>query len=362
MKRPKQHEIDSAARRLFQNSWPDAHPLRKQDEDYGIDFEVEIFKDGESTGAIFKIQLKGSRRPNYSVDGEIISFNLELNRVEYLIEQIEIPTAIILCDTTKKLVYWNVLHLDQRLRKEYENRKKRARKTITVHFETCNKLPDTIERLLNAFYKAGDFLALKHGAKINEQAYSEIVQNIDDTQLDLEIRCLHKKMAIANREEFYRRLDRQQKLRDLARKEGYWVVGEGVSYISKLSNIATGMLKNGEKIEAMVAGSYAIETSSGKYEIFKGFFAATNHRILVVLDWPQNGIRKDSFTFGQLAGVSLTSDKNSISLLMPDEVITLFDVINDLNDLEKFFKYIADKRKPPDRTVYSVKIPKPMKQ
>lgn len=351
MKRPKQHEIDSAARRLFQNSWPDAHPLRKQDEDYGIDFEVEIFKDGESTGAIFKIQLKGSRRPNYSVDGKIISFKLELNRAKYLIEQIEIPTAIILCDTTKELVYWNVLHLDQRLQKEYDHCKERGRKTITVHFETCNKLPDTIERLLNAFYKAGDFLALARVAKINPYAYS-----------DKNLEVLHQKIRIVNDKTLMQLSNIQHSIRDLALNDGRWRIGEYTTF-AELDSVAKGMLESTERIEVPVIGSYTIESPLGNYEIVNGFLAATNHRVLVVLNHPMHKIRKDYFFYSQVNAVTILS--NEISLILPDEVITLFDIIDDCNDLEKFFKYIVDKRKPPEQmtnTARSVEMPNPLRQ
>jgi len=144
-------------------------------------------------------------------------------------------------------------------------------------------------------------------------------------------------------------LDIQQSIRDLVRKKDYSKIGKHIP-IAELEYIAHGMLKKNEKIEAKVAGSYSIESSFGNHEIVKGFLAATNHRILVVLNAPLQGVRQDYFTYGQITTVSTTSDRSSISLIMPDEVITLFDVIDECDDPEKFFKYITEKKTPPPKT------------
>jgi hypothetical protein len=165
----------------------------------------------------------------------------------------------------------------------------------------------------------------------------------------LEIRRLHQRINFAKQEKFYRRLDRQQILRNLAIKDGRWKIGKYIP-LEELEGIAVSMLKSNEKIEAKVAGSYTIESSFGNYEIVKGFLAATNHRVLAVLTAPMQKIRQDHFTFSQINVVSITSDGRSISLIMPDEVITLFDVIDDCDDLEKFCKYITDVKTPLPKT------------
>ena len=66
MKRPRQHIIDSLGeaqvRSIFE---PLGWTVTKIDPDYGIDFEIEVFDDAESTGASFKVQLKSSEKTQY---------------------------------------------------------------------------------------------------------------------------------------------------------------------------------------------------------------------------------------------------------------------------------------------------------
>jgi hypothetical protein len=158
MKRSEQHEIDAVARRLFQSVLPPYLVAREQGDDYGIDVEIEQFERGYSTGAIFKVQLKGRKRPKYSADGSFLSFSFRLDRAEYLIEQVEIPVVIILCDVTKGLVYWTDIHTNQELLLAYETAKARVQKTFTIHFRTENTLPSTLPRMLTALRKTGDFI------------------------------------------------------------------------------------------------------------------------------------------------------------------------------------------------------------
>lgn len=112
--------------------------------------------------------------------------------------------------------------------------------------------------------------------------------------------------------------------------------------------VANRMLKFGEKIEAQVCGSYSNESGPGNYEIVKGYMAATNHRLLVVLNSVSFSLRKDSFTYPQVTCV--TMQDSCINVMMPDETITLFDVDDFCGDLEKFYKYVNDKKTPPPKT------------
>jgi hypothetical protein len=137
--------------------------------------------------------------------------------------------------------------------------------------------------------------------------------------------------------------------------------------INKLAEIAEGMLKINEKIEQKVAGNYTIESGLGNYEIVKGLLAATNHRVLVVINQALFGIRKDSFTYAQINTVSMTPDEESLSLIMPDEVIELYSLseADSCQEPEKFYKYIMEKKTPTPKTTITardVEIPSPPKK
>jgi hypothetical protein len=137
----------------------------------------------------------------------------------------------------------------------------------------------------------------------------------------------------------------QQSIRDLALKDGRWKIGKYIS-IEELMSIAEGMVKSNEKIGQRVIGNFTIESSFGNYEIVKGLLVATNYRVLVVFEGPLRSIRKDSFTYPQINTVTMTPDQESLSLIMQDEVITLFDLseVDPYQEPEKFHKYIIDKK------------------
>jgi hypothetical protein len=137
--------------------------------------------------------------------------------------------------------------------------------------------------------------------------------------------------------------------------------------VDKLVEIAKSMLKVNEKIEQQVAGNYTVESECGNYEIVKGILAATNHRVLVVLNKPLFGVRKDSLTYAQLNTVSMTPDEESLSLVMPDEVIELYNLsgVDPCQEPDKFQKYVSEKKAPPPKTTITARdveiVPPPKK-
>lgn len=62
MKRTKSHEIDTQAQRIFSTRIPVGWVARKQYPDYGIDYEIEIFHKGKSTGDIVQDPAKRDRK------------------------------------------------------------------------------------------------------------------------------------------------------------------------------------------------------------------------------------------------------------------------------------------------------------
>lgn len=59
MRRPEEHIIDSAGERQLRTIFePLGWTVNKLEHDYGIDFLVEVFRNYQSTGVSFKVQLK----------------------------------------------------------------------------------------------------------------------------------------------------------------------------------------------------------------------------------------------------------------------------------------------------------------
>ena len=65
-KRDRNHELETASQRAFEAALPDSVVVRPVSDDYGIDREVEVFVDGETTGLTFKVQLKATDKSGTS--------------------------------------------------------------------------------------------------------------------------------------------------------------------------------------------------------------------------------------------------------------------------------------------------------
>ena len=103
MQRPIQHIIETESKKKLNSIIPDHWVLRELPLDYGLDFMVEIFKEGRSTGNIFYLQLKGSGQ---NIKNNIISYQLNKEHIEYYSS---IPTPILfVLYSTKTKQFWGI--------------------------------------------------------------------------------------------------------------------------------------------------------------------------------------------------------------------------------------------------------------
>lgn len=138
MKRPEQHETDSAADALFRDvfhQWA----ITPSERDYGWDHVVEVFRNGESTGLLFNGQLKGSRHTGYSADRSFISQELEIDSADYLARQLRQPTFLFHADVQTNKLFWSAIQLDQQVLEKLERGEV---KRLTVRIPTANILPE----------------------------------------------------------------------------------------------------------------------------------------------------------------------------------------------------------------------------
>lgn len=114
----------------------------------------------------------------------------------------------------------------------------------------------------------------------------------------------------------------------------------------KLREAAIRKLESGEKIESEIAGKMMLKKPSDD-EIVGGLFAATNHRMIIVIVSISKK-KRISLTYEQVGGITLHD--GSISVILPDKVLTLSSIDDDAqHEFEKFFKYCNDKKKPPEK-------------
>ena len=150
MKRPEQHITDSESDAIFQTIFAE-WSVNGSKRDYGWDYVVEVFRNGESTGFLFNGQLKGSRHTAYSANGTFISQELELDSADYLARQLRQPTFLFHADVEAKKLFWTAIQLDQEVLKVLEQGEA---KSLTVRIPTRNMLPDKFDRFLRDLTRA----------------------------------------------------------------------------------------------------------------------------------------------------------------------------------------------------------------
>jgi hypothetical protein len=133
--------------------------VNKIEHDYGVDFEVEVFRDFKSTGISFKIQLKSSDSTAYSASQDFISQEMDVRSAEYLCREVRGPVILVHADVRSKRTFWVAPQLDVGLiRKLLEGANSGA---ITLRVPTANELPATTTQLVEALARVEKLLATR---------------------------------------------------------------------------------------------------------------------------------------------------------------------------------------------------------
>ncbi len=114
-------------------------------EDYGRDYEVEIFHKGKSTGMLLNLQLKSSVAPAYSRDKEFVSVRLKTRNACYLANELRHPTFVLQADLSQNRLFWSAPQIDEALRATLA--KKPIAGSCTVRVLVRNELPATVDDL-----------------------------------------------------------------------------------------------------------------------------------------------------------------------------------------------------------------------
>ncbi|MFC1650156.1 DUF4365 domain-containing protein, partial [Candidatus Latescibacterota bacterium] len=97
----------------------------------------------ESTGIIFKVQIKGTENPKFNSDNTFTSFSLSLDDVIYFCEELNVPTFFILCDVTNSKTWWHAIQLDSDLRAQIQTAQEKKQASLTVHIDSRNEISET---------------------------------------------------------------------------------------------------------------------------------------------------------------------------------------------------------------------------
>lgn len=103
MKRPTQHITETISHRIFEDLIPVEWVIREIKPDYGIDYLVEVFKSGQSTGITFFVQLKGSEQ---EIKNDTFEKQFGVDNLKYY-ASLALPVLIV-CVSTKTKQSWGI--------------------------------------------------------------------------------------------------------------------------------------------------------------------------------------------------------------------------------------------------------------
>jgi hypothetical protein len=172
MERPRSHITDSLGkaqmRSIFESvGWT----VNEIENDYGIDFDVQVFEKNKATGEWFKVQLKSSESTDYSAQGEFISESLARQHATHFSSEMRDPVFVIHADVTAERTYWYAPQLNAPVSPSD------PRDTITARIPTRNELPGTLPDLVSALQR----IRIKLGAKtVAESSISDFARTVGD--------------------------------------------------------------------------------------------------------------------------------------------------------------------------------------
>jgi uncharacterized protein DUF4365 len=164
-----QQETDRDGRRLLRAALePLGWVLTGFEEDYGMDYEVQVFVNGSPDGLWFKIQLKSSASSDYSSAGSFVSVQLDIDHARHYALEVRDPLFLIHADTKTKKVFWCAPQLDNDLVRKLSAGENLS--TVTLRVPTTNLLPATGQQLLEAVETL--YVVLGHRTLVNSSLSS----------------------------------------------------------------------------------------------------------------------------------------------------------------------------------------------
>lgn len=154
MKRPRSHEIDREGKSIFTSLLPPHWEPREETPDYGIDYVVEVFAKGRSTGLRFGVQLKSTTSLKTTVEAVHVPFRTN-NLADYVDKQ-RLPVFLVVVDIHSRKGFWCFLQGyvdDGKLAPGW-----RAQKSVTIKIPLDHTLSDT-DRLATAVAAADTRMA-----------------------------------------------------------------------------------------------------------------------------------------------------------------------------------------------------------
>jgi hypothetical protein len=143
-------------------------------EDYGIDFNVQVFEGRSPTGAWFHVQLKSSEAPDYSADGIFISQVLSIGHARHYMNELRGPIILAVADVTAQTLFWCAPQL---MRNQADAVAVSENKSVTVRLPASQILPATTPALLSSLDSLYMLLATRQLASGSMADFGETLKH-----------------------------------------------------------------------------------------------------------------------------------------------------------------------------------------
>lgn len=185
---------DGIFRRTLPANW--AYRDQQNQEDYGIDAEVELMAPGDkATGFIFKLQIKGTTELVVHADGLTVAFaGLKVERLEYYVDSVKIPVVLVIVDVSNDVVYWTVLQGNTTISDALDDARTGQQQTLTVHIPSHNVLPTARDRLLEDVALALDWINVRAVQSLDSNRMTLAANRLDKTKLAASL-SMHNEMV-----------------------------------------------------------------------------------------------------------------------------------------------------------------------
>ena len=180
-RRPDQHVIGTLAHQQFESVLPPEWVCRSLPHDYGLDAEIEVFEEGLSTGLKFQVQIRGKRRPRLLSGGSVVSLAMDVDHVQYLCHEVNVPSLLVAVDVETPRAWWCAIQLDTDLTQRLGEARSKRQRSIVVHVPTANALPATSPGMVGKARESGLSLGLRSVTRASRDALHAAIEATEDT-------------------------------------------------------------------------------------------------------------------------------------------------------------------------------------
>lgn len=147
------YSVEQRAIQLLKPLLPSDWLWRKQSPDVFVDYHVEVVEDGEPTGRVFGLQIKGVS--NLRRRRKLIRYRMGRKHLSYYRDNARLPIFMALVDTNLGAAYW--LFAQKYLREQASQADLDNQNSLTLRFEADDSFSD-LERFRNILEEADRYL------------------------------------------------------------------------------------------------------------------------------------------------------------------------------------------------------------